>query len=60
MRYVLAHILQLPGSMVEEGIKMVLRVVIYTLKGEAVSISEAKQDSEGLFRAEKGIYCRNR
>ena len=62
MRYVMAQTLQLPGSQVtvEEGINMRIRVVIYTLKGEAVSIGEAKMDSEGMFRAEKGIYCRNR
>ena len=45
-----------PGiSRVEEGINRGNRVVIYTLKGEAVSIGEAKMDSEGMFRAEKGI-----
>jgi H/ACA ribonucleoprotein complex subunit 4 len=45
-----------PGiSRIEEGINIGNRVVIYTLKGEAVSIGEAKMNSEGMFRAEKGV-----
>ena len=45
-----------PGiSRIEEGINIGNRVVIYTLKGEAVSIGEAKMNSEDMFRAEKGV-----
>jgi len=45
-----------PGiSRIEEGINTGNRVVIYTLKGEAVSIGKAKKGSEDMFRAEKGV-----
>jgi H/ACA ribonucleoprotein complex subunit 4 len=45
-----------PGiSRIEEGINIGNRVVIYTLKGEAVSIGEAKMNSEDMFIAEKGV-----
>ena len=45
-----------PGiSRIEEGINIGNRVLIYTLKGEAVSIGESRMNSEDMFRAEKGI-----
>ncbi len=45
-----------PGiSRIEEGINIGNRVIIYTLKGEAVSIGEAKMNSKDMLRAEKGI-----
>ncbi|MGB2843124.1 MAG: RNA-guided pseudouridylation complex pseudouridine synthase subunit Cbf5 [Halobacteriota archaeon] len=45
-----------PGiSRIEEGINIGNRVISYTVKGEAVSIGEAKMSSEDMFRAEKGI-----
>lgn len=45
-----------PGiSRIEEGINIGNRVVIYTLKGEAVSIGEAKMISEDMFTSEKGV-----
>lgn len=48
--------LNAPGiSRIEKEINIGNRVVIYTLKGEAVSIGEAKMNSEDMFRAGKGI-----
>ncbi len=48
--------LNAPGiSRIEEGINIDNRVVVYTIKGEAVSIGKAKMNSEGMLRAEKGI-----
>ena len=48
--------LNAPGiSKIEEGINIDNRVIIYTLKGEAVSIGKAKMSSEDMFRAEKGM-----
>jgi H/ACA ribonucleoprotein complex subunit 4 len=45
-----------PGiSRIEEGINRENPVVIYTLKGEAVGIGEAKMNSEDMYRAERGI-----
>jgi H/ACA ribonucleoprotein complex subunit 4 len=44
-----------PGiSRIEEGINIGNRVVIYTLKGEAVSMGKAKMVSEEMLTAEKG------
>ena len=42
-------------SRIEEGINRGDSVVIYTLKGEAVSRGEAALNSEDMHRAEKGI-----
>jgi len=45
-----------PGiSRIEEGINTGNRVVIYTLKGEAVSIGKARMNSVEIFRAEEGV-----
>lgn len=45
-----------PGiSRIEEGITINDRVVMYTLKGEAVGIGGATMSSEDMLRAEKGI-----
>lgn len=45
-----------PGiSRIEEGINTGDSVVLYTLKGEAVSRGEATLNSEDMYRAEKGI-----
>ncbi len=48
--------LNAPGiSRIEEGINIDNRVILYTLKGEAVSIGKAKKSSEDMFGAEKGM-----
>lgn len=48
--------LAVPGiSRIEEGINIGNRVVLYTLKGEAVGIGKAKMDSKAMFNAETGI-----
>ncbi|MHC1611343.1 MAG: RNA-guided pseudouridylation complex pseudouridine synthase subunit Cbf5 [Candidatus Methanospirareceae archaeon] len=45
-----------PGiSRIEEGINIGDSVVIYTVKGEAVSRGEAVLSSEDMYKAEKGI-----
>ena len=45
-----------PGiARIEEGINISNRVVLYTGKGEAVSIGRAKMNSEEMRRAEEGI-----
>lgn len=45
-----------PGiARIEEGINIGSRVVLYTGKGEAVSIGRAKMNSEEMRRAEEGI-----
>ncbi len=45
-----------PGiARIEEGINISSRVVLYTGKGEAVSIGRAKMNSEEMRRAEEGI-----
>jgi H/ACA ribonucleoprotein complex subunit 4 len=48
--------LMAPGiSRIEEGINRGDSVVVYTVKGEAVSRGEATLNSEEMYRAEKGI-----
>ncbi len=45
-----------PGiARIEEGINTGNRVVIYTLKGEAVSIGKARMNSVDMFKAEEGV-----
>ncbi len=45
-----------PGiSRIEEGINIGDRVVLYTLKGEAVCRGKAKMSTESMFRAKEGI-----
>ena len=45
-----------PGiARIEEGINRGSPVLIYTLKGEAVGIGEAMMNSEGMYRAERGV-----